>query len=439
MTINDFKNKSPEEIVKFAEENNNNSFISLDVSTDFSSDKVIAIKDIHVRREHITTAGSKILSSFSSPFDSKVVSLLKENGFHILGTTNMDEFAMGFSNNNSYFGGVPNAKNSEYVAGGSSGGSAYAVASGIVPVATGTDTGGSIRQPAAFNGIYGMKPTYGLISRYGTIAFASSFDTIGVLSSSLLDNAEVLEVLAQNDERDQTNFVPEKYSATSLLNADIKGTKIAYIKEWMDEISKCEVADRINAQIEILEEHGAVVEEISVPTVKYSFELYLILAYSEATANLSRYDGIKYGLNNSTNNFSNYRHNFGNEVRKRLLIGAYMTSSEHSGEHYLQAQKIRTKMKKQFDDVFTKYDLIIGPTTLDIALKDGEGLDSKRGYLYDMFLIPANLTGIPSMSVPMGTGKDNMPLGLQIAADKYNEKKIYQLANFLREKGETNE
>lgn len=431
MNYNEFKDKKAEQIIDNIKKNHNNSFITINEDINFKNQRVIAIKDIHVSQDNPTTAGSKILENFVAPYTSTVVKLLKENNIHIAGTLNMDEFAMGFANNTSYFGGVDNAIDSGYIAGGSSGGSAYAVAAGLVPVATGTDTGGSVRQPAAFNGIYGMKPTYGLISRYGTIAFASSFDTVGILSNTIDDNIETLEILAQNDECDQTNFVPENYSAQAVSKEAIKKEKICYPKEWIEAIENTEIKKQVEAKITYLKEQGLEVEEVSIPTLKHAFELYLILAYAEASANLSRYDGVKYGLNNNGNKFDQYRHNFGYEVRKRLLIGAYMTSEIHQKNYLDQAQKIRTKMKQQFESVFQKYDLIIGPTTIGEALKKGEDLDDKKGYLYDYFLIPANLTGIPSMSIPIKAKENKMPLGLQILAPKYCEKKIYGLAKFL--------
>lgn len=422
-----FKTLSKEEILTNIKNDKNNAFISVYDNIENTNNKLIGIKDIHVYKGHKTTAGSKILSTYLGNYDSTVVSLLKENGFNIVGTLNMDEFAMGYNNATSYFGEVSSALDDNYYAGGSSGGSAYAVAKGLLPVATGTDTGGSIRQPAALNHIYGLKPTYGLISRYGTIAFASSFDTVGVLSNTIEDNALVLETLAKNDINDQTNYVPKDYEASSLINKEEK-FKIGYVKEWMDQIKGSQIYDAINEKINILKDQGYEIEEVSIPTVKYSFDLYMIIAYSEASSNLSRYDGIRYGLKNETNNFSKHRRAFGQEVRKRLIIGGYMTSLSASEQYFSKAQKIRTKMINQVDELFKKYDLLIGPVTPDVGISKDKVLEEKQGHLYDFFLIPANLTGIPSMSVPIKKLTNNLGISLQVLANKYEEKKIYSFA-----------
>lgn len=436
MNINEFRKKNSDEIIKNIKENNNNSFINI-YDEKFKNKKVIGIKDIHLNKNKNLTVGSKILENFISEIDSDVVKQLKLKDYQIVGSLNMDEFAMGFSNKTSHFGGVDNAINSKHIAGGSSGGSAYAVARGLIPVATGTDTGGSIRQPAAFNGIYGMKPTYGLIPRYGTVAFASSFDTIGILSNTIEDNMTVLQDLAHTSERDQTSFCPDDFEVDSLINQKIEGTKIAILKTWMEDIEGKEIEKVLKKKLNILEKAGAIIEVIDIPTVKYSFELYSVLAYAEGSSNLSRYDGIKYGLKNNSSEFSEYRRNFGKEVRKRLIIGAYMSSFEHSNVFFKKAQQIRVKMINQFKDVFEKYDLIIGPTTMGTALKKDEDLSSKKGYLYDYFLIVANLIGVPAMNIPAGFDDKELPIGMQLIADKYNEKKIYQIAKFLE--GEKNE
>lgn len=432
MTIKEFQSKNPSAILKAIKEDASNSFISINENLDFKEKKIIAIKDIHVESNKITTAGSKILREFHAPYDSTVVNNLKKNNYHIIGRTNMDEFAMGFSNKTSYFGMVDNSINSEYIAGGSSGGSAAAVAKGLVPIATGTDTGGSVRQPASFNGIYGMKPTYGLISRFGTIAFASSFDTVGVLSNDLMDNARLLEDLVSNDENDQTNYMPQNFEATSQFEKPIQGLKFCYIKEWKDKIENTEVGKALDILIKNLKKDGITVEEVSVKLIDYAFELYLILAYGEASSNLSRYDGIRFGLLNDTGEYKHYRSNFGKEVKKRLLIGGYVTSHEDSHAYLLQAQKMRRQIKEEFNDIFQKYDLIIGPTTIESALKKNEDLSAKNGYLSDYFLIPANLTGVPSMSIPFITNEEGLPIGMQILANKYQEKIIYQFANWMK-------
>ncbi len=425
-----FKTLNIEDVIKNIKDDSGNSFISVFEDFSGSGKKVIGIKDIHNQKGKLTTVGSNVLSVGEDVYDSTVVKLLKESDFSIVGHLNLDEFAMGGENENSYFGGVDSALNKDFYAGGSSGGSAYAVSKGLIPVATGTDTGGSIRQPAALNGVYGLKPTYGLISRYGTVAFASSFDTVGVISNTIEDNIEVLDVLAKNDDKDQTNFVPENFDPKALLNSD-KKLKIAYVKEWIDSLEESKVKEEVLLKIKQFKDAGYEVNEVSIPSLKYALELYIILAYSEASSNLSRYDGIRFGKLNDTNVFSSYRTLLGDEVKKRLVIGAYMTSSNHSKEFYQKAQKIRSKMIKEFDMVFDKNDIVIGPTTPNEGINKYEKLDPKYEYLYDFYLIPANLTGIPSMSVPIKKLDNNMSISLQILANKYDEAKIYNIAKLI--------
>lgn len=441
-TFKDFSQMDTKDIIEKIKNDHGNAFTK--INTEITSNKVIGIKDIHNNLGEICSAGSKILNNYQSMYESTVTRLLKKADYSIVGSLNMDEFAMGFNNENSYFGKVENALNNEYSSGGSSGGSAYAVSRGLIPVATGTDTGGSIRQPAAFNGVYGFKPTYGLISRYGTVSFASSFDTIGLLSNSLTDNKEVLKILAQNDEYDQTNYVPDDY--TLECSKDISTFKIAYIKEWQEVIAGTKVGKMITDLINDLKNQGYEVEEVSIPTVKYSFELYMILAYSEASSNLSRYDGMRFGLKATDNDFGKYRKNFGNEVKKRLVIGGYMTSSANSNKYFKQAQLIRGKISQKMQEVLGTYDIILGPITADEGIKLAEkntSKNEKKGYLSDYFLIPANLTGIPSLSMPYLKLANNMSLSLQIISNKYSENKIYKFAEYLEQlknqKGEHDE
>lgn len=422
-----FKNLDLKDVVNNIKNDDGNSFISVKDGLSGIGKKVIGIKDIHNEKGQLTTVASNILSEGEDLYDSTVVSLLNENEFTIVGHLNLDEFAMGGENKNSYFGGVNSALNDEYFAGGSSGGSAYAVSKGLIPVATGTDTGGSIRQPAALNGVYGMKPTYGLVSRYGTVAFASSFDTVGVISNTIEDNMEVLNVLAKNDKKDSTNYVPKDFDLYKYKDKKEK-FKIAYIKEWIEALEENEVKKEILLELEKFKKKGYIVEEVSIPSIKYALELYMILAYSEASSNLSRYDGIRFGKENDKNTFSKHRSLLGDEVKKRLVIGAYMTSSDHSKDYYKKAQQIRMKMTNEFEDVFNTYDIILGPTTPNEGIKKTEKLDPKFEYLYDFFLIPANLVGIPAMSVPIKKLENNMSISVQILANKYEESKIYNIA-----------
>ncbi len=434
-TYSDFAKLSPETVVEAIKADTGNSFININEELK-STEKLISIKDIHSWQGHNVTMGSKMLENYIASYDSEVVRLLKADGYNIAGTNNLDEFAMGSTNKTSYFGAVDNAYNPQKVSGGSSGGSAYAVAKGLVPVATGTDTGGSVRQPAAFNGIYGMKPTYGLISRYGTLAFVSSFDTVGVLSNTIEDNMQTLKTLAKNDPKDQTNFVPEDFQVDNLINKDLKGMKAVIVKEWMEDDYSPEIKAAIAKQVEILKTKGVEIKEVSLPLLTYSLELYVLLAYSEVSSNLNRYDGIRFGAlaqEDKENYYADARNAFGTEVKKRLIIGTYMISSDNSKKYFDKAQMIRQEITNQIDKLFKEenVDFIIGPTTPNLAFKKDAVLDAKESYLSDKFAIPANLAGIPAMNIPIGFSKNNLPIGMQIMADKYAENKIYQVAKHL--------
>lgn len=411
-----------------------NGFVKISDNIKLDNKKNIAIKDIHSNIFFPTTVCSKILENYTAPFNSTVVENLLKHNFNIIGTTNMDEFAMGSTTRNSVYGPTDNAYNSELVPGGSSGGSAYVVAKGFVDYATGTDTGGSVRQPAAYNGIYGMKPTYGLISRYGTVSFASSFDTMGPLTKTLEQNMELLECLVSNDEKDQTNFVPEDFNIRKTLNNSIKGMKIGVMIDWLKEID-LEIKTAILEQIEKLKNLGAEIVEIKIPLTKYSFELYMVLAYSEASSNLSRYDGFRYGY--SCNDYKKTRSLFGEEVKKRLIIGSYFLSSENELKYFDKALKLRKKMENDFLEKFQEVEVIIGPTTPNLPFKKEETMNSKNNYLSDEFVIPANLVGFPALNTPIGFTKEKLPIGMQIMSWKYNEHLIYQVANNL--KGDNNE
>ena len=435
MMKNKFNNKTYEEIIKNIELDEGNAFININHNAPtIDNPKYIGIKDVHSQTMLPTTMGSKMLENYTAPFNSTVVQNLIDNGFHILGTLNMDQFAMGSTNKTSYYGPVDNATNSEFVSGGSSGGSAYAVAKGLIPFATGTDTGGSIRQPAAFNGIYGMKPTYGLVSRYGTLPFASSFDVIGPMTKNLKDNAILLNVLASNDEKDQTNFVPEGFDSLSTFDESIKGMRIGIIKEWMESDIDNEIRTAIENQIDLLKSLGVEIIELSVPLTKYSFELYLTLAYAEVSSNLNRFDGIKFGINMEKENdsYEKVRSHFGTEVKKRLIIGTYMLASEHAKEYFHHAQKVRKKISLEFDEAFNNVDAIIGATTPNLAFSKEDGMSKLESYLSDQFAIPANLVGFPSLNIPMGYSKENLAMGMQIMSNKYQENVIYQIANAIK-------
>ncbi len=426
-----FSKKTYNEVIDNIKSDNGNSFISID-ETEKSTNKVIALKDIHCNTSLNTTFGSELLKDFRAPYDSTVVRILKEKGYSIVGHTNLDQFAMGSSNRTSFFGPVQHPTVEGFVPGGSSGGSAYAVKRGLVPVATGTDTGGSIRQPAAFSGVYGIKPTYGLISRYGTLSFSSSFDTIGVLSNTIEDNVSTLIDLAQNDPMDQTNFVPEDFNPAETINEPISGKKIGVFTKWLDEEGvDPEIKKAVLDYCEDLKKEGCIVDEIDIPLTTYSFELYVAIAYAEVSSNLNRYDGVRFGTlpeENAKNPYASARRTFGSEVKKRMIIGTYMINSENAIKFFGHAQRVRKQITNEFEKVFQEYDAIITPTTPQVGIKLDQATNIRDNYLSDKFAIPANLTGMPAMSVPYRISENGLPIGVQIYADKYNEKTIYQIA-----------
>ncbi len=429
-----FSEKTYKEIIDNIKKDDGNSFISID-ENEKSTDKVIGIKDIHSHKELKTTFASEVLKDYQAPYDSTVVKLLKESGYSIVGHTNLDEFAMGSTNRTSYFGSVKHPLVEGYVPGGSSGGSAYAVKKGLIPVATGTDTGGSIRQPSSFTGIYGMKPTYGLISRYGTFSFSSSFDTIGVMSNTLEDNATTLMDLAKNDPNDQTNYVPDGYDATNKIGIDIKGMKVGVFNKWIEEDGvDSEIRDAVLSYAKDLEKEGCIVENVDIPLTTYSFELYVAIAYAEASSNLNRYDGVRFGKipsEGANNPYSDSRSVFGSEVKKRMIIGTYMINSDNAIKFYGHAQRLRQQIKSDFKKLFETYDVIIAPVTPQVGIKMDQKTNLRDNYLSDKFAIPANLTGMPAMAVPYKISKAGLPIGIQIYGNRYDEATIYQVAKHM--------
>lgn len=424
--------KNRKSSLELIEKDNTNAFLR-EVKY-ISGNKPIIIKDNIAESNSIVSSGSKMLEKFVPRYNSTVVNLLRKSDFDIIGIANMDEFAMGSTNKTSFFGNVTHPSKSEYTPGGSSGGSAALVASGVVDYALGTDTGGSVRQPAAFCGIYGMKPTYGLVSRYGVYSFASSFDTVGVLSSSVIKNAEVLSSIAMTDCKDQTSFCPDNYDCLSTINNPIKGMKIGVMTDWLNDGVAPYIKEEIENQINKLKQLGAIITEVHVDNTEKSFELYLILAYSEASSNLNRYDGIKFGNDpkiDADDVYKRSREAFGFEVRKRLLMGTYITSSSNSKKYYTHSQKIRNKMECDFSEVFKNVDCIVGPTTPNTTYKLEGVVETHENYLSDKFAIPANLVGIPSMSIPCNPTEKGFSIGMQIMANKYCENIIYQVANAL--------
>lgn len=395
----------------------------------------IGIKDNIVTKGLRTTCASKLLSNFEPIHDATVVERLLAAEAIAIGKLNMDEFAMGSSNENSGFFPTKNPWNLDCVPGGSSGGSAASVAAGEVLFSLGSDTGGSIRQPAAFCGVVGLKPTYGLVSRYGLVAFASSLDQIGPITRSVEDNAYLLQTIAGHDAMDSTSANVDVPDYLSALTGDVKGLKIAVPKEYLGEGVDKEVRERVLEALKVLEGLGATWEEVSLPHSKYALATYYLLSSSEASANLARFDGIRYGVrsDNGQNLIDLYKQTrsegFGDEVKRRIMLGTFALSSGYYDAYYKKAQKVRTLIKNDFDEVLAKYDVIIGPTAPTPAFKIGEKTkDPVTMYVNDILTIPVNLAGVPSISVPCGFSKQ-MPVGLQIIGKHFDESSIYRVAH----------
>lgn len=392
----------------------------------------IGIKDNLLTEGVITTAASKMLANFNPIFDATVVEKLKANNAIMIGKTNLDEFAMGSSTETSAFKKTKNPWDLTKVPGGSSGGSAAAVAAGEVVAALGTDTGGSIRQPAAFNGIVGIKPTYGRVSRWGAIAFASSLDQIGVFSRNVADNATVLAAISGHDEKDSTSAnlpVPDYRAA---LNGDIQGMKIAVAKEYMAEGVDPKVKAQIEAALETFKTLGATVDEVSLPHSQYAVQTYYIIASSEASSNLSRYDGIRYGYRSPEAKtleevyVKSRSEGFGDEVKRRIMLGTFALSSGFYDAYFKKAGQMRTLIIRDFEKVFADYDLVVGPTTPTTAFKLGDKVtDPVTMYMNDILTIPANMAGLPAMSIPAGFA-DGMPVGLQLIGKAFDEETVYR-------------
>lgn len=399
----------------------------------------IAIKDNIVTNGIKTTAASKILYNFMPVYSATVLEKLENAGAIDIGKTNLDEFAMGSSTETSHFGTTKNPWDFSRVPGGSSGGSAAAVASGDVVAALGTDTGGSIRQPAAFNGIFGIKPTYGRVSRWGVIAFASSLDQVGVMSKRVEDSAEVLSVIAGHDDHDSTSSEKEVPDYRANLNKDMTGVKIAVPKEFYHEGTHPDVLDNINKALDAYKKMGATVEEVSLPSLKHAVEVYYILASSEASSNLQRYDGVRYGyrakdVKNIKDLFVNSRsEGFGDEVKRRIMLGTFALSAGAYDAYFKKAAQVRTIFINEMTDVLKDYDLIMGPSTTTPAFKIGEKVDDPLAmYMNDILTIPANLAGLPAASVPAGLA-DGMPVGLQIIGKPFAEQDVFNAAYALQE------
>lgn len=395
---------------------------------------VIAIKDVLAYKNHPLTCSSNILKNFTSLYTATAVQKLIDEDAIIIGKTNCDEFAMGSSNENSAFGNVLNPVDKTRVPGGSSGGSAVAVAANLCDVSLGTDTGGSIRQPAAFCGVYGLKPTYGRVSRFGLTAFASSFDSIGPFSKNVEDAALVMEVISGKDENDSTSFEKETPNY-SLSVSNGKKLKIGIPKEYFADGLDEEIKTAILNIVDELKIEGYEVKEVSLPKTEYTIATYYILTTAEASSNLARFDGARYGFR--ANEYSNLKEmylnsrtqGFGKEVKRRIMLGTYVLSSGYYDAYYRKAQKVRRLIKEDFDNVFKQVDLLITPTTPTVPFKIGEKSDDPlQMYLSDIYTTSANLAGIPGMSIPIGKNSDNLPIGMQILSQQFEEEKIFQLA-----------
>ena len=399
----------------------------------------VAIKDNMCTEGVLTTCSSRILGNFIPTFTAEAVKNLEKAGAVMIGKTNMDEFAMGSTTETSAYGVTRNPWNTEHVPGGSSGGSAAAVAAEECFFALGSDTGGSIRQPASFCGVVGMKPTYGTVSRYGLIAYGSSLDQIGPLTKDVTDCATVMEAIASHDTKESTSIdraaIGKDTDFTSALIEDVKGMKIGIPRDYFGDGLDSEVKEAVLAAAKALEAKGAIVEEFDLSLVEYAIPTYYTIAAAEASSNLERFDGIKYGYRTSEyeglhNMYKKTRsEGFGPEVKRRIMLGSFVLSSGYYDAYYLKALRVKAMIRKAFDDAFSKYDLILGPVAPTTAPKLGESLsDPLKMYLGDIYTISVNLAGLPGISVPCGVDSQGLPIGMQLLADSFEEKKLIQAA-----------
>ncbi len=394
----------------------------------------LAVKDLFCTKNLRTTAGSKILENFIPTYESTVTQNIIDHGGIIIGKLNCDEFAMGSSNETSNYGNVQNPISENLVPGGSSGGSSAALAAKLTPATIGTDTGGSIRQPASFTGTVGLKPTYGSCSRYGIVAFASSLDQAGPMTQDVKDCALLLEVMSSFDTKDSTSVEFTRGDYLNDLNENIKGKKIGIPKEYRVDGMPKEIEDLWEKGIKIIKDNGGDVIDISLPNTNYALPTYYIVAPAEASSNLARYDGVKYGFRSKGENLIDMyektrSEGFGDEVKRRIMIGTYVLSSGYYDAYYLKAQKVRRLIKNDFDEAYKKVDAILTPSTPSSAFKIGEKLnDPVSMYLNDIFTVPINLAGIPAISIPAGHDNNGFPLGLQIIGKAFDEQNILNIA-----------
>lgn len=395
----------------------------------------IAIKDNMCTEGVLTTCSSKILGNFIPQFSSEAVKRIEEAGAVVIGKTNMDEFAMGSTTETSAYGPTKNPWNIEHVPGGSSGGSAAAVAANECFCALGSDTGGSIRQPASYCGVVGMKPTYGTVSRYGLIAYGSSLDQIGPLCKDVTDCATIMEVIASHDKKDSTSVERKDTDFTSALVDDVAGMRIGIPRDYFGEGLDPQVKEAVLSAAEVLKSKGAIVEEFDLSLVEYAIPTYYTIAAAEASSNLERFDGVKYGFRAKDYDglHSMYKktrsEGFGPEVKRRIMLGSFVLSSGYYDAYYLKALRVKAMIKKAFDEAFAKYDVILGPVAPTTAPKLGSSLaDPIKMYLGDIYTISVNLAGLPGISVPCGKDDNGLPIGVQLIGDCFNEKKLIQTA-----------
>lgn len=402
----------------------------------------VAIKDNMCIRGGLTTCSSKILSNFRPAYTAEAVVQLQKAGAVIIGKTNMDEFAMGSTTETSYYGETKNPWDITRVPGGSSGGSAAAVAAEEVPYALGSDTGGSIRQPAAFCGVTGIKPTYGRVSRYGLIAYGSSLDQIGPLAKDVTDCATILELISTHDKKDSTSVNREDRNFTAALVDDVKGMRIGIPRDYFGEGIEADVKEKVLAAARVLEEKGAVVEEFDLSLVEYAIPAYYIIASAEASSNLERFDGVKYGYRTEeyTDLHNMYKktrsEGFGPEVKRRIMLGSFVLSSGYYDAYYMKALRTKALIKQAFDKAFEKYDILLGPVAPTTALKLGESLsDPLKMYLGDIYTVSVNLAGLPGISLPCGYDKHGLPIGMQILAKAFDEQTMIRAAYAFEQSG----
>ncbi len=419
-----------------------NAFISVNADADPEAPMAIAIKDNIVTTGMPTTCGSKILRNFVSPYDATVISRLRARGFATIGKTNLDEFAMGSSTEHSAFGPTRNPWDTTRVAGGSSGGSAAAVAARMVPAALGSETGGSVRQPAAFCGVVGLKPTYGRVSRSGLVAFASGLDQIGIITKTVAECAELLGIIAGHDPLDSTSSAEPVDDYTADLAAGVKGLRFGVIREAVEKLAG-DVRPNFDEARGVLRAGGAIVEEASVPSIGYAIAVYYIVANAEASANLARFDGVRYGHRSKSARtlhemyFASRGEGFGAEVKRRIMLGTFALSSGYYEAYYGRAQAVRARLRHDFAEAFQRYDFLLTPTAPEPAFPIGAKVDDPLSmYLSDIFTAPANLVGIPAIAVPSGFSREGLPLSLQIMGPHFGERALFRAAAaFERETG----